>query len=578
MHTYRIGGLMRIFKLFIPLFLLCLLSPSSWGAAKTVQFQPLSEVINTSVGSIQSGTTLVPLITWGADIRTIYANGNSTSTAPDSIFSSAGLQINLKREDIFAKQVENFISGKSPYLRGTLGMINMASEVLARDSRTVPIVIYQLSESAGGDALVVKEGIQNAKDLRGKTVAVQAYGPHVDYLTTILAGAGLSPSDITIRWYPDLTGTDNTPMAAIYESGVDAAMVIIPDALALTSGGNVGTGAEDSVKGARIMLSTKTADRVIADVYAVRSDYYKSNKQNVQQFVHGLMQAQEAVKKITQNSNSKEYRTLMRASATLLLDSADAIADTEGLYADANHIDFGGNKKFFSDENYRRNFTNRNNEIQKAFVNMGLLSKSVTLQNADWDYSQFMRGISATGTVESPRFDESQVASVVARRQQQGTLREGELFAFEVFFKPNQNSFSYDLYQDAFDKVIDLAATYGGAIITVEGHSDPLGYLRKKKDGNSEVVLRQIKQSAKNLSVTRAGVVRDSIISYAQSKHVSLDKSQFAIVGHGISQPRNGICGNEPCAPKTEKEWRDNMRVEFRIIQVEAESEVFREL
>ena len=50
-------------------------------------------------------------------------------------------------------------------------------------------------------------------------------------------------------------------------------MAISPDALKLTSNGTVGTGSEGSVKGARMLLSTKTASRIIADVYAVRKDY-----------------------------------------------------------------------------------------------------------------------------------------------------------------------------------------------------------------------------------------------------------------------------------------------------------------
>ena len=37
-------------------------------------------------------------------------------------------------------------------------------------------------------------------------------------------------------------------------------------------------------------------------------------------------------------------------------------------------------------------------------------------------------------------------------------------------------------------------------MITVEGHSDPLGYLQAKKDGASPVVLGRTQQSAKNLS------------------------------------------------------------------------------
>jgi hypothetical protein len=87
-----------------------------------------------------------------------------------------------------------------------------------------------------------------------------------------------------------------------------------------------------------------------------------------------------------------------------------------------------------------------------------------------------------------------------------------------------------------------------------------------------------VKQAAKNLSMTRAIAVRDSVLDYAQQKQIAIDKSQLAVIGHGIDQPKTGRCGDVPCAPKTEQEWRDNMRVVFRVIQVEAEAEVFRPL
>ena len=67
-------------------------------------------------------------------------------------------------------------------------------------------------------------------------------------------------------------------------------MAISPDALKLTSNGTVGTGAEGSVKGARMLLSTKTASRIIADVYAVRKDYFDTHRAEVQKFVHGAAQ------------------------------------------------------------------------------------------------------------------------------------------------------------------------------------------------------------------------------------------------------------------------------------------------
>lgn len=568
-------------RLIILVTFACLSSPLAWSKPKYISSKPLHELVNQRVGNVKSGGTVqLPIITWGGDIATIYGNGNSTTTSNGSIFAKQGLRFKLKREDVFSKQLEAYIRGDSPYLRGTLGMINMAAQLLDKNSRIKPVVFYQLTWSAGGDAMVVKKNIRKPKDLKGKTIALQAYGPHVDYLTKVLTDSGLKLSDVKLAWLPDLTGTDNTPMAAFYESGVDAAMVIIPDALALTSGGNVGTGSEDSVKGARILLSTKTANRIIADVYAVRSDYLRSNRANVQKFVKGLFQAQEKLSKLVKNKSSQasQYKKTFSTAAKLLLDSPQALADTEGLYADAEFVGFNGNVKFFANSSYPRRFSKLQKEIQTPFKSIGLLNRAVKISTAGWKYAQLERGLSNTSQVEAPRFDQSQVATVVSRKQKQGALQEGELFSFEIFFKPNQKSFSSDLYADSFKKVIDLASTYGGAIITVEGHSDPMGYLRNKKKGASGIVLRRIKQSAKNLSLSRSISVRESIINFAKNKGVNMDLSQFAVVGHGINQPKNGICGGDPCAPKSEQQWRDNMRVVFRIIQVEAEASTFKPL
>jgi outer membrane protein OmpA-like peptidoglycan-associated protein len=560
---------------------LLLAVPAALAAPKYVDSPPLAQVLDkVAVGDVAAGPVQVPLITWGGDIATIHANGNQAATARGSAFGGEGLELNLVREDVFSKQIEAYLKGRSPYLRGTLGMLNLAADVLERDPRTKPVVIYQLTWSAGGDALVVKPGIGTAKDLRGKTIALQAYGPHVDYLTKILGDAGLSARDVKLRWLPDLTGTGNAPLAAFQQADVDAAFVIIPDALVLTSGGSVGTGAEDSVKGARILLSTKTANRIIADVYAVRSDYFKANRRAVEGFVHGLMVGEEKLRELVRDKARRgaEYKTTMTAAAKLLLDSAQAIEDAEGLYADAEFVGHAGNVEFFANPNYPRNLDTLTREAQAAFAAIGLTQGRAKLAAADWDYNKLKQGLTATALAETQRFDQSQVAAVVTRKQQQGTLSEGELFSFEIFFEPNQNSFSADLYEQAFTKVVDLASTYGGALITVEGHSDPMAYLRDKKDGKPDVVLGRVKQSAKNLSLSRAVAVRDSIIGYAERHSITLDPSQFAVVGHGIAKPRGGMCGEDPCAPKNEREWRDNMRVEFRIIQVEAESDVFKPL
>jgi ABC-type nitrate/sulfonate/bicarbonate transport system substrate-binding protein/outer membrane protein OmpA-like peptidoglycan-associated protein len=549
-------------------------------ATSYVTASPLTDVVNTNIGAVPPGPVQVPIITWGGDIATIHGNGNGKATEKSSVFGKLGLDLRLVREDVFAKQLSAYLSGRSPYLRGTLGMVQMAAEAATKDPRTKPVVIYQMTWSAGGDALVVKSGVKTARDLRGKTIALQAYGPHVDYLAKVLADAGLSMKDVKLKWVADLTGTANTPAAALHDAGVDAAMVIIPDAMALTSRGTIGSGAEDSIKGASILLSTKTANRIVTDVYAVRADYLKSNRNDVESFVRGLLQSQETLKQLVaaKSTRATEYNKTLQASALLLLDSAQAVADTEGMYQDAEFTGFAANRAFFEREDMPRGFAQLNSEIQSALAAAGLTKKSAPLEHAKWDYARLSGNLADVKEVETPRFDAGQVASVVTRKQQQGKLSEGELFSFEVFFKPNQDSFSAEQYKEAFKQVINLATTYGGAIITIEGHSDPMGYLKLKKDGSPQVVLSRTQQSAKNLSLSRASAVRDAVIAFGKSRGARLDTAQFALVGHGITQPRSGLCGADPCAPKSEQEWLNNMRVEFRIIQIEAEASVFKPL
>lgn len=551
------------------------------AAVEYLSPEPLSKMLaKTAVAPVKSGNVQLPIISWGADIATIYANGNGASTSSGSLFAEAGLEFTLVREDVFVKQVERYMSGKTPYLRGTLGMINMAGDALATDPHTRPIVIAKLSDSAGGDALVVKEGIRTVADLRGKTIVLQAYGPHLDYLNRLLDDANLKLSDVNIRWVRDLTGSANAPAEAFRQKDVDAAFVITPDALALTSNGSVGTGAEDSVRGARVLMSTKTANRVIVDVYAVRADYLEQNRSKVEAFVSALLKAQEQTSILfTERSNRKaDYQKLIKASAKQLLDSEQAIADTEGMYTDASLALFNGNKSFFTNAGDLRRFEVIAAESLNGIKQFGLASGREVLRAHNWDYVRLQAAVGAVKAATTGNFDQKAATAAVNRMQQQGALQAGELYSFEVHFAPNQNAFTADMYKDAFDRVIELAATYGGALITVEGHSDPMEYLRKRKANESALVLGQIKQSARNLSLSRSQGVRDAILNYGKAKGIVLDASQFVTVGHGIAMPKTGVCGDDPCAPANEKEWRSNMRVVFRIVQVEAESDVFKPL
>ncbi|MFA6536064.1 MAG: ABC transporter substrate-binding protein [Candidatus Paceibacterota bacterium] len=559
-------GLLAAFSLSLP-------------AAQYIASPPLTEVVKTKVGPVQEGSVMeLPIITWGGDIATIHANGGGVNTAPGSIFAQAGLKFKLVREDVFAKQLEHYISGVTPYLRGTAGMMNQASELTAKDPRTKLVVIYQMTWSSGGDCLVVKSGINTIKDLKGKTVCLQAYSPHVEYLATVLKSAGLQMSDVKIRWVKDLTGTAEAPSEAFKKDpSVDACFVISPDAAALTSNGTVGTGSEGSVKGAKILLRT-LASRIIPDVYGVRSDYFEAHKAEVGKFVHALLSAQESLSQLVIGSANRkaEYDKLMTASAKILLDSEQAVADAKGLYGDCEFVGYVGNVKFFATPTEVRKFETLTKEMQDAFLAMGLLTSKVGLSHAGFDYEALKRGLTQTVASETPRFQVSEVAKVIDQRTKQGPLANGSILSLEIYFSPNQNSFNAELYKADYDKAIELAATYGGAILTVEGHADPTQYIDKKLANAPELVLSRLRQSAKNLSLTRAIAVRESLLNYAKSKGVVMDPSQYAVVGHGFEQPKTGIANGEPIRPKTQQEWASNMRVVFNLIPVgDTEMQVF---
>ena len=550
-------------------------------SAQKLEQKPLTEIIKVATGPAnQDATWKVPMIAWGGDLQEIEANGG-LDTASGSIFGSEGLKIKLFREDDFRKQVELYKKGEINFLRGTVGMLNTATELLNQDEATKFEVIHLLTRSVGGDALVTKSNIKTAKDLKGKTIAIQAYGPHVDYLTTVLRTIGLSTNDVKIVWCPDLFQINDqsfSPAMALEQANVDAAFAIIPDALALTNNGTVGTGAEGTVKGARILLSTKTASNVIYDAYAVRKSFAVKNPNKINAFVRGMLKGQE---KLAEKMKAKDKATLQRG-AKLLLDDGSATDDMAGMYADAAHASWAENKAFLTG-NSGRTFSQVSDSVQGDFVTMGLLSRKVPIGSSLIDFDNIKGGIKNLASNISAKFNKDKVQQTIETKRKKGELSDDELYSFEIYFQPGQNAFSAEQYEAEFNKAIELMSVYGGAILTVEGHSDPLGYLKNKyKNKSTPLVLQRQKQAALNLSLSRANAVKKSLIGYALQSNVTLDESQFGTIGHGVVHPNFKLAADgdidKSNAPKSKEEWNQMRRVKFRLIQIEAETEVFEAL
>lgn len=507
----------------------------------------------------------MPLIAWGADGIVAYANGASLEN-DGGLLGDAGLPLSLSVVDSFETQLRAYLACDTPYLRGTLGMLAAAAPVTDFDPRTEQIVFFKHSFSAG-DGIVAAEGISRIEDLAGKRVAIQANGPHVDFVGRILADGGLTFDDINIVWVEDLTGDGDTPSAALSDGRADAAAVILPDARFLTSGGTVGTGAEGSVRGATILISTQEAASVIGDYIAVRADYFDANRNDVARMVNIFFRAEEQMRTFMAREGDPQQTQMARLMATEFL---GGLPTEEGvfLWQDAITDGWAGNAKHFGDPNEARRFDVLLEEVNIALRGADRLDAPANLNTAEWDYPALADGLTNIDDRQIAAFNPEAAAAAVQRLRRTGQLDANTKIDFEVFFEPDSTAFPAALYAQDFEEILRLASTYSGAIITVEGHSDPLHFLRREQAGANNAELRAIRTSTQNLSMDRAIAVVDALSSYADELGVRMNRDQFTVDGVGISEPRHN-------PPATEAQWRENMRVVFRVLTVQAEATTF---
>jgi outer membrane protein OmpA-like peptidoglycan-associated protein len=551
-------------------------SMSATAAVKSVEMSPLTDKINVNSQSVSSDEKL-PQILWGADMTVLHANGLKASTQSGSIYDKKGLNFDLKLENSLIQQAESYIKGETPYFRGTLDQVALLNDLVYSDKDLRPVVLQQLSWSKGGDNLVVKGGIDTVADLKGKTIAIMAYGPHIYFLHRVLQSGNLDISDVNIVWTEKLDG-DNSPFSALYDNSIDAAFLITPDMLAITEGDN-------ALSGAEVLFSTRQADKFVADVYAVRSDYYEANKDKLESFVHSYFTAHESVGELVKNKNTRkaEYNKWLKESSQQMLGTPNLIEDMEGLFLDANHTGFAENVSFFTNDRDSRNFDRLSKEINEALFSMKLIKSKNPIAKAEWNWESLRKDLSYADQVVVPKFDKKKISKVVAEMQARGTLEDGQFLREQVFFDVGSAKFVFNqtLHGSIFDKVIDDANSYSGALIIVEGHSDPAHYLISKYKNKVPLkTLKRIRQKARDLSRQRAEEVRSSIIEYAQNvRGVDINETQFEVVGYGIDNPETGVCNGEPCkinlkGQAAKQAYAKNRRANISFTTIEAEVEV----
>ncbi len=460
--------------LILPLILFLIISLGDLSFAGVARFSSLLN--NTRVGALQtSGAIKIPFITWGGDVATFYANGG-LKTKKGSIFNKLGLNIELVPGDDFVKQVENYIAGKSPAIRGTFRMLGQASEVIGSNPSTKGHIVLQLTWSTGGDNLVVRKSIKNLNNIKGKKFVLQKSGPHVGMLDDILSSTGLSWDDIEVVWVDNLGSgpgiKENTYPASVFRNNkkIDGAFVISPDVTGLTGGfGSTGTGAEGTVKGAKVLMSTKEMARSIADMYCFRDDFYKSHYEWIEKFVAGYLKSCEELvqfKKRYERSGSREYLKLLKLSQKIYgSDWFPTLDDVHGLIGDVSFVGYPGNVKFFTQKNNLNGFEAMQKLALKMAVSQGYAGSKCGFFPSEFDYasSTFTKNISKRTAVKKNKFRAEALEKEIAALDS-GQLDEDTLLSFTIQFKPNQNDFSILTYGPEFQRAIKLISKFSGRL------------------------------------------------------------------------------------------------------------------
>jgi ABC-type nitrate/sulfonate/bicarbonate transport system substrate-binding protein len=541
----------------------------------------------------------VPFILWGGDVATFLANGGLV-TRPGTLFHKQGLRLKLTRGDDFDKQVENYLQGKSPFLRGTMSMLGQASEKVGKSENSRPVVFLQLTWSAG-DHLVARPDCKMLSDLKGKKIALQKGGPHVGMLNDILRTASLTWQDIQPVWTDDVTG-DKGPAALFRkDAGVDACFAITPDMTDLTGGlDKKGTGEAKTVKDAHVLVSTAHMSHSIADVYACRKDFFDAHRDWVEKFTAGYLKACEelvAMRKVRlEKDGGAKYKALLQLTQDIYgKDDIKSLDDADGLISDAAFVGLPGNVSFFTDRGNLSGFEPKMRSALDLAIALGDAKGRYDFLSAGLDYERLKKLGDLTGKAPpAERF-----------RDDVKFLTEDTIYFFTISFEPNQSVFPEREYGEAFQRALEQASLFGKTIMAVRGHADSTNLLEmyrktgldagslKRGSGPDEYILRDgskldLKNARKvveligkdnfgndslnksvqylqDLSQKRAETVRGSVVEFAKSRGLRLDLSQIKSVGAGATDPIVAL-------PRTDDEMARNRRVEFRIIRVSPEA------
>jgi len=418
----------------------------------------------------------------------------------------------------------------------TLDMLPLFLEGLRKDSRVMPRVYQQVDWSNGGDGIVVRETVKTMADLRGKTVVLAQNSPSHFFVLNALINAGVQPAEVDFKFTQDAFQA-----AAAFNADKRIAAVAswAPDIYNL-----------EKVKGNKVLVTTATANKLIADVWFARADFAKDNPEIVEGITRGIFDAMEELK--AQDAKQKVAKLMAGGYS---IPESDAL----GMLGDAHSTNYAENREFFLNQNNPTNF-------ERTWSTAYFLYKKINVVTEQTPFDQVMdftvlQKLGAEAKYASQKNEYDVHFAPASAGTIQGEKDEILTKTVVIHFFPNSwdlnkkvtrnvsGKETEELYDPNVSFVVEevgkLAGQYGAARIVIEGHTD--GSMRNQIPKNL----------VQELSLNRANSVKESIVR----KFSSLQPNQFSTTGMGWDRPA------DPSDPENNAK---NRRVEIKVYPAEA--------
>ncbi len=478
-----------------------------------------------------------PINIWPGWAPIIVANQGMEPNDQSVFAQKYGFYVRLSIVDDPVKARDLFASGQSHVLWGTLDMIALFAPELVKDSRTVPVVCQQVDFSAGGDGVVARGEIRSINDFRmqngrRKKVVLAQNSPSHYLIMSLLIDAGIDPGDVDFKWAAD------APSAAkifVQDTSYDAFVGWSPDIYNVT----------DKLKNTRLVVTTGTANHLIADVWAVRNDFYRDHPEVVSGLVRGIFDGMDMVR--------KDPKMAARALATAfkipeedcgkMIGSDGGIAD-----GDAHLTNYRENAKFFLDPFNPANFEVVWNSASTIYKSLGTISTTVPAAKvkAGSMLAAMSESYKDVRDLSQPTFRPDALTKLSAEAGAGQVLTKAVMISFE----PNKSVLNQD-YDSTIPATLEeigkLAGKFGNAYIIIEGNTDA-----SRKGIVPTDLVRQ-------LSYDRADAVRRAIMD-----KYKFDPNKFKVVGNGWDNPLPGCTD-----PSNAEHNKKNRRVEVKVFPLE---------